>query len=134
MGGEVVGVPIRPLHERVRDYALVSGGGGAVVGATLAAARGGQLLHGATWVGGYWALAASVFVSLRHAILQERWQEDREAVSGIAAATVGAGATTLSGAQRRTVAQTAFLCFLGGFTLHYFHRWWLRARLDWAES
>jgi hypothetical protein len=118
----------------MRDYALVAGSAGSILGATTAAAQGGGLLHGAAWVGGHWALATSVFIGVRHLIIRDNWHEDREAVSGLAAATVCAGAVALRNTNRRMIAPAGAVGFLGGFALHYLHRWWLRARLDLAEA
>jgi len=118
----------------MRDYALVAGSTGSVLGATVAAAQGGGMLHGAAWVGGHWAVATSVFIGVRHLILKDNWREDREAVSGLAAATVSAGAVTLRNTNRRAIAPAGAVGFFGGFALHYLHRWWLRARLDWTEA
>jgi hypothetical protein len=134
MPGKVVGVEIRPVHERMLDYALVAGSAGGALGATAAAAQGGALLHGAAWVGGHWVMATSVFIGVRHLMIRDNWREDREAVSGVAAATVCAGAVALRSASRRAIAPAGAVGFFSGFALHYLHRWWLRARLDWAEA
>ena len=128
-----VGVDVRPLPDRARDCALAAGGVGAVWGATVAAAEGGAIPHGAAWVGSRWAAAAAAFIGLRHLILQGDWRNDREAVSAVAAAAVGGGAAALQRAWRRLRIVSA-VSFVTGFGGHYLHRWWLRARLDWIEG
>ena len=118
----------RPVIERVTDYALVTGVAGGVVGACVAARHDAPLLSSACTVGGGGAALVAGFIGLRHALLQDQWEKDNEAVSGLSAAVLGATTGTfLSGPRAGTNA--ALVCFVGGSALHYAHRWWLHVRL-----
>lgn len=130
------GVPVRPWRDRVRDTAIVAGVGGSVSGAVLVygeSASVAVMLRGALWAGGHWAIAAAAFVGLRQAMLQDRWQEDREVVSGSAAAFVGAAVGAARGGPR-AMGQSALAGFFGGCALHWLHRHWLRHQLDTIEG
>lgn len=70
---------------------------------------------------------AASFIGLREVLLQGRWNEDREAVSGLAAAVIGGCSGLRAGPQ--VAARTAMVAFVGGCALHHAHRWWLYARI-----
>lgn len=126
------GVPIAPISERIRDYSAVSGACGGIVGLCTAAALDAPLLGGFASVGATWATAAAAFVGVRHVLIHDAWEQDREGVSGIAGATVGcAGATLRIGPH--VALQAAGAGFVAGFAGHYLHRLWLRRRLDRLE-
>ena len=108
------GGPVAPISARLRDYALLSGACGGAVGACSAASFDTPIAYGFCWVGATWAAAAAAFVGVRHALLQDRWEDDREGVSGVALQGAGAG-------------------FALGFIGHFAHRLWLRRRLDALE-
>jgi hypothetical protein len=92
------GGPVAPVSARLRDYALLSGACGGAVGACSAASFDTPIAYGFCWVGATWAAAAAAFVGVRHALLQDRWEDDREGVSGVAGAVVGgAGAAVRLG-------------------------------------
>lgn len=123
-----VGVPVRPIFERVRDYAIVSGAVGGLIGACVAARHEVPILRYTLAVGGGSGTFGGMFIALRHTLLQDRWDLDSEAVSGLTAGTLGMVAMTmLSGPQAG--ARAGFICAMGGGILHYGHRWWLHARL-----
>ena len=44
-------------------------------------------------MGATWATAAAAFVGVRHVLIHDAWEQDREGVSGIAGATVGCAGT-----------------------------------------
>ena len=126
------GGPVAPVSARLRDYALLSGACGGAVGACSAASFDTPIAYGFCWVGATWAAAAAAFVGVRHALLQDRWEEDREGVSGVAGAVVGgAGAAVRLG--RGVALQGAGAGFALGFVGHFAHRLWLRRRLDALE-
>ena len=114
--------PPRPLMERVRDYGAISGGCGAVYGAMAAARQGVPMLGATVWIGGHWAVASSCFLGVRALLIQDDWANDREGVSGMAAAIVGGSFAGLH-AGRRAALPVSAGCFAAGFTLHYAHRW-----------
>lgn len=119
---------MRPVVERVCDYAALTGSMGGLVGACVAARHEVPILRYMLTVGGGSALLAGSFIGLRHTLLQGRWEQDSEAVSGFTAGTLGLFTVTLlSGAQAGARAGVA--CAVGGGALHYAHRWWLHARL-----
>ena len=118
----------RPVIDRARDYALLTGAAGSIIGACVAARHDAPMLSSVITVGGGGAALAAGFIGLRHALLQDQWEKDNEAVSGLSAAALGATtATFLAGPRAGTNA--AFVCFVGGGVLHYAHRWWLHVRL-----
>ena len=126
------GGPVAPVSARLRDYALLSGACGGAVGACSAASFDTPIAYGFCWVGATWAAAAAAFVGVRHALLQDRWEDDREGVSGVAGAVVGgAGAAVRLG--RGVALQGAGAGFALGFIGHFAHRLWLRRRLDALE-
>ena len=118
----------RPVIDRARDYALLTGAAGSIIGACVAARHDAPMLSSVITVGGGGAALAAGFIGLRHALLQDQWEKDNEAVSGLSAAALGATtATFLAGPRAGTNA--AFVCFVGAGVLHYAHRWWLHVRL-----
>jgi hypothetical protein len=121
--------PVRPVLERVRDYAIVAGGSGGLLGACLAARHGASMFVSIGLFGGSTAAAASGFIGLRYALLQDRWEEDVEAVSGLAAGAIGGIAGGFAGGARGA-ARTGMVCFFAGGALHFAHRWWLHWRLS----
>lgn len=123
-----VGVPVRPVVERVRDYAILYGAVGGLVGACVSARHEVPMLRYTLAVGGVSGTLAGMFIGLRHALLQDRWEQDSEVVSGFTAGALGmVTMTLLSGPQAG--ARAGVTCFIGGGLLHYAHRWWLHARL-----
>lgn len=114
--------PPRPLSERVLDYGIISGMFGGTYGAMSAARQGSSLLLGTLWVGGHWVVATSCFLGVRTLLIQDDWANDREGVSGMAAAITGAGIAGLH-AGPRAVPRACAGCFVGGFVMHYAHRW-----------
>ena len=121
-------VPVRPVVERVRDYAILSGAVGGLVGACVSARHDVPMLRYSLAIGGVSGTLAGMFIGLRHALLQDRWEQDSEAISGFTAGALGmVTMTLLSGPQAGARAGVA--CFIGGGFLHYAHRWWLHARL-----
>ena len=120
--------PVRPVLERIRDYAIVTGTSGGIVGACMAARHEAPLLGSALALGSGFAATATAFLALRHALIQDRWEQDHEVVSGLSAgATGGIAGTALFGP--RVGSRVALLSSLAGCTLHYGHRWWLHERL-----
>ena len=95
------GGPVAPVSARLRDYALLSGACGGAVGACSAASFDTPIAYGFCWVGATWAAAAAAFVGVRHALLQDRWEDDREGVSGVAGAVVGGAGAPLPGRPTR---------------------------------
>ena len=129
---EGVGGPVRPLRERVRDYTIFAGTLGGVFGACRGAQRNlpsVAIVGQAVWVGGHWAAATGGFIGVRELLLQGRWEEDREGVSGVAAAAVGSGMALLHSGPRMA-GRAGVASFVCGCSAHYLHRWWLRARYD----
>ena len=129
-----MGGPVRPLRERLRDYTIFSGTAGGVFGACKGAQRNlpaVAIIGQAAWVGGHWAAATGGFIGIRELLLQGRWEEDREGVSGIAAAAVGSGMALVHSGPRMA-GRAGVGCFVFGCAAHYLHRWWLRARYDYA--
>ena len=120
--------PVRPLSERARDVAGACGACGALTGACLAAQSETLILGGALYGGTGAAALGGSFVALRHGLLQGRWEQDREGVSGLAAGVIGLILGTARGG-RRVGAQLGIVTFFGGCGLHYAHRWWLHWRL-----
>eukprot|EP00965_Chrysotila_dentata_P209398 6185269-Pleurochrysis_carterae.AAC.4 len=122
-------VPVRPLHLRLRDHAIAYGTVGAVVGMAHRAAHDAPLLGGCVYVGGSWAASAAAFVGIRHALIKGDWKQDREAVSGVAGAIVGAGVAVVSG-NVAMIQRISIAGFMAGFAGHFAHRFWLRYRFD----
>jgi len=119
------------------DWALVAGAAGGLYGATVAALHGGELFRSTLYVGAHWAGAASGFIGVRHLLLQDNWHNDREAISAMSATIVATASLALKGDQRviqRFLKPTILASLFGGFVGHYFHRWWLRQRLDYLEA
>ena len=114
--------PPRPLSERVLDYGIISGMCGGTYGAMSAARHGSSVLLGTLWIGGHWVFASSCFLGVRTLLIQDNWANDREGVSGIAAAITGGCFAGLH-AGRRAVPRACAGCFVGGFAMHYAHRW-----------
>ena len=80
------------------------------------------MLGATVWIGGHWAVASSCFLGVRALLIQDDWANDREGVSGMAAAIVGGSFAGLH-AGRRAALPVSAGCFAAGFTLHYAHRW-----------
>ena len=120
--------PVRPVIERVRDYAIVGGVTGGIYGACVAARHEAPILLATACTGGGVAFLAGSFIGLRHALIQGRWEEDNELVSGVTAGALGFVTVSLM-SNPRAGARAAALCTLGGSVLHYAHRWWLHARV-----
>ena len=119
---------VRPLAERARDYAIVSGASGAFIGACVATRQHISAFRGALFVGSCSAALACTFIGLRHAILMGDFTQDREAVSGLAAGVMAfATRFVIAGPQAGAVAGGMF--FVGGCAAHHAHRWWLLWRL-----
>ena len=118
----------RPLAERARDYAIVVGGSGAFAGACATTVHHGSAFRGAAFVGVPAATIAASFIGLRHLLLQGQFENDKEAVSGLAAGILGLGLGTLR-AGPQVGATAGFGAFCAGCVLHHAHRWWLHARL-----
>ena len=114
--------PPRPLSERVVDYGILSGICGGTYGAMRAARHGSSTLLAALWVGGHWVLASSCFLGARELLIQDDWANDREGVSGMAAAITGGGFAGLY-VGRKAVPRVCAGFFVGGFAMHYAHRW-----------
>jgi len=121
-------VEVRPVHIRIRDYAIVGGSAGALAGAIRRAVLDLPVLEGAAWISVHWAAAAGSFIGLRHLLVRGDWREDREVVSGMAASAVGAGSALLH-RQPKMMGHMAIYGFFGGCAAHFSHRWWLRWRL-----
>ena len=114
--------PPRPLSERVVDYGILSGICGGTYGAMRAARHGSSTLIAALWVGGHWVLASSCFLGARELLIQGDWANDREGVSGMAAAITGGGFAGLY-VGRKAIPRACAGFFVGGFAMHYAHRW-----------
>ena len=114
--------PPRPLSERVLDYGILSGFCGGTYGAMSAARRGSSVLLGTLWIGGHWVLASSCFLGVRALLIQDNWANDREGVSGMAAAITGSFFAGMH-AGPRAVPRACAGCFVGGFAMHWAHRW-----------
>ena len=114
--------PPRPLSERVVDYGILSGICGGTYGAMRAARHGSSTLIAALWVGGHWVLASSCFLGARELLIQDDWANDREGVSGMAAAITGGGFAGLY-VGRKAIPRACAGFFVGGFVMHYAHRW-----------
>ena len=114
--------PPRPLSERVVDYGILSGICGGTYGAMRAARHGSSTLIAALWVGGHWVLASSCFLGARELLIQDDWANDREGVSGMAAAITGGGFAGLY-VGRKAIPRACAGFFVGGFAMHYAHRW-----------
>lgn len=119
----------RPFAERVRDYSAIAAYLGGTYGAATAAKHGAPLLGGAVWIGGHWVLVTGSFLGIRELLIQDRWERDREGVSGLAAAIIGGGVAAAH-LGRRAAAPVSAGCFVGGCALHYAHRWFLRFRME----
>lgn len=118
----------RPLTARARDYAILGGGVGGFVGACMATRHHASAFGGAAVAGAASAALAASFIGLRHAIVQGQFEQDREAVSGLAAGSLGLFVRTVQAGPQAGGA-AGFGCFIAGCTLHHAHRWWLQARL-----
>ena len=114
--------PPRPLSERVVDYGILSSICGGTYGAMRAARHGSSTLIAALWVGGHWVLASSCFLGARELLIQDDWANDREGVSGMAAAITGGGFAGLY-VGRKAIPRACAGFFVGGFAMHYAHRW-----------
>jgi hypothetical protein len=122
------GVPIRPLQDRARDYGILVGGGGSIIGACLSTHQHASAFVGALYGASVGGVLAASFIGLRHALLQGRFEDDREAVSGLAAGTIALTVRTVTAGPRSgAIAGTTW--FVGGCVLHHAHRWWLHHRL-----
>ena len=88
-------VPVRPVVERVRDYAILSGAVGGLVGACVSARHDVPMLRYSLAIGGVSGTLAGMFIGLRHALLQDRWEQDSEAISGFTAGALGMVTMTL---------------------------------------
>lgn len=120
--------PVRPLAERARDYAIVSGASGALLGACVATRQHISAFRGAFFVGSCSAVLASTFIGLRHAMTMGDFNQDREVVSGLAAGVMAFSTRfVIAGPQAGAVAGGMF--FVGGCAAHHAHRWWLLWRL-----
>jgi hypothetical protein len=120
--------PVRPVVERLRDYAIIAGTSGGIAGACLAARHEAPMLGSTLALGGGFAATVTAFLALRHALIQDRWEQDHEMVSAVSAGTTGGIAgTALFGP--RTGSRIALASALAGCILHYGHRWWLHERL-----
>lgn len=108
------------------DYGVLSAMCGATYGGMTAARHGSSVLVGSLWIGGHWVLASSCFLGVRALLVQDNWANDREGVSGIAAAITGGGFAGLH-AGRQAALRVSAGCFVGGFTMHYMHRWCARS-------
>ena len=80
--------PVRPFQERWRDTALFAGAWGSLAGACAWTSQHGSAFGGALMGGGGAAAIAATFIGVRQLMLQDRWDEDREAVSGLAAGSI----------------------------------------------
>eukprot|EP00966_Prymnesium_polylepis_P221332 5120138-Prymnesium_polylepis.1 len=121
---------VPPLQERLRDNAIVASTCGGTYRAIHAARHGAPIVPSALMTAATWGALSAGFIGLRHLILQERWHEDREAVTGMALGVVGGGYSALA-MSPRIAGHMALGCFFGGCGLHYAHRWWLHYRLAW---
>eukprot|EP00322_Chrysochromulina_rotalis_P031136 CAMPEP_0115841098 /NCGR_PEP_ID=MMETSP0287-20121206/7115_1 /TAXON_ID=412157 /ORGANISM="Chrysochromulina rotalis, Strain UIO044" /LENGTH=136 /DNA_ID=CAMNT_0003294737 /DNA_START=52 /DNA_END=459 /DNA_ORIENTATION=+ len=124
-----VGVPVRPVADRVRDYAIICGTAGGLFGACIAARHEAPLLRYVTTVGGGTAFLGGSFIGLREALLQGRWEQDSEAISGFTAGALGMLSISFVSGPRAGV-RAGILCALMGSAGHYAHRWWLHTRLQ----
>ena len=104
------------------DYGILSGICGGTYGAMRAARHGSSTLIAALWVGGHWVLASSCFLGARELLIQDDWANDREGVSGMAAAITGGGFAGLY-VGRKAIPRACAGFFVGGFAMHYAHRW-----------
>ena len=122
--------PVRDIVVRLRDNAIVASSCGAFLGACMATRQHASAFSGMMYGGAAGAALATSFIGLRHGLIQGRWEEDREVVSGLSAATIGAVATALRpNSSPPAIARSGLNWFLGGCALHYAHRWWLYYRL-----
>lgn len=121
---------VAPLMERMRDYGILAGTLGGCLRAIHTARHDVPIILSAIWSSGTCAALAATFIGLRHVILQGRWQEDREMISGLALGVVGGG-YAIPWMSTRAAGHVALGCFLGGCVAHYAHRWWLHYRLAW---
>ena len=126
--GDEAPPPVGPVLERARDFAIAAGGPGSVIGACVAARHEASILTGVVALGGGTAALAAAFIGLRHALLQDRWEQDSEVVSAFAAGALG-GTTGLAFSTPTAGVRVGILSFVGGGMLHYAHRWWLHFRL-----
>ena len=120
---------MRPVMERVRDYAIVVGTSGSLFGACVAARHNVPVLGAAVTVGTGAAASAAAFVGLRHALIQDKWEQDVEAISGFAAGAVGFMIGLATGSARAGARLGMASFFVGGIS-HFAHRWWLHVRLQ----
>ena len=125
--------PVRPVVERVRDNAIAVGTTGAVIGMCIAARHNAPLLSAGVATGGGAAAASAAFISLRHALIQDKWELDCEPVSGAAAFVIGMSVTSVTRGIQPGV-RVGVASFVGASAMHYAHRWWLhqRLRLGWC--
>lgn len=121
--------PVRPLFDRCRDYAAVCGTSGAVAGACLATKQHASAFGGALYVGIYTAGLTAGFIGMRHALVQGQWEQDKEAVSGLAAGSLAMAVRTLEAGPRSGCLAGGFFFFTGCIG-HHIHRYWLQLRLQ----
>ena len=121
---------VRPLPDRARDYAVAAGVCGGLAGACGAARHGAPVLVGGFHTAMQCGAISAAFIGLRALLLQDRWEEDREGVSGLAAGIIGGGTTALRHGSRAGIIVGAG-SFAAGASLHYLHRWWLHTRVAW---
>ena len=123
--------PVRPLSERVRDTAIVTGAVGGMFGACVAAYKHshiGPVLGGTAMAGATSAALGSAFIGLRHALIQGDFRKDSEVVTGLSMGLI-ALTTRLVSAGPRPAAFSGGAFFAGGCALHHAHRYWLHYRL-----
>ena len=120
--------PVRPLSERARDTAIVTGGVGGFCGACAATLRFTSAFWGLAVVGSSSAALGASFIGLRHVIVNGDFRQDSEVVSGIAMGTLAALAA-IATSGRKVAAVTGSVWFVGGCISHYAHRHWLHYRL-----
>ena len=133
--------PPRPLLERARDYAIVSGASGGLLGACLSARHHASAVSGALFLGTASGFLSASFIGLRHALIQGDFSQDREAVSGLASGTIAMAVRTVVAGPKSGATAGAFF-FFAGCAGHHAHRWWLHLRLtrnwrlgaDWEYS
>ena len=116
------------MQERARDYAIVAAASGGALAAINAGYHGAPVLMNGIKAAALYGAGAASFIGLRHLMLDGRWHEDREGISGLAACLVGGMFGTLRGgvAQGKRSGAAGLLVGCAG---HYVHRWWLHARL-----
>ena len=105
--------PPRPLLERARDYAIVSGASGGLLGACMSTRHHASAMSGALFLGTASGFLGASFIGLRHALIQGDFSQDREAVSGLAAGTIAMAVRTVVAGPKSGATAGAFFFFAG---------------------